>query len=213
MIKNIKTLIVLPVIIVFGSCLGLNMNISLRANGSGRIAMEYRIPSAAENLGRLDGNQNWQIIPVGRADWDRTVSRVNGVRLVSFSSRERQQEIITNVTLDFDNIEALLNLIDPTGTNVSYNGSLNIILNKKISSEINPDLLELVQQVSSGKTISISFSVSGAASRLTFTNGEGIEIPPPETAKIVQEGRKVSFTIDTGELFNLTDGLGLLFSW
>jgi len=210
---NKKLIFWLPFILIFSSCLGLSMDINMRSNGSGRIVMEYSVPSAMENIGRLDGNQNWPIIPVGRADWERTISNLDGIRLVSFSSRERQQEITTRVTLDFDNVEALLNLIDPTGTRVSYNGDLDIVLNKQIPSEINPDLLDLFRQVSAGKKVSISFTVAGSTSRLTVINGEGNPIAVPQAAQVIQEGRKVSFNIDTAEIFEQADGLGVRFSW
>ncbi|MDR2965469.1 MAG: hypothetical protein LBU88_06810 [Treponema sp.] len=214
--KGIKAIfyfgIIFIVFAMFSSCLGLNMDISMRSNGSGRIVMEYSVPAGAENIGRLDGNENWPIIPVGRADWQRTVSRINGVKLVSFSSRQRQQEVITKVTLDFDNPNALANLLDPSGTRVSYNGALNIILNREIPSEINPDLLDLLRQASSGKKVSISFTSAGVLSNLVITNGSGNEITAPKTVQIVPSGRKVLFSIDTAEIFDQADGLGLRFS-
>ena len=206
-----KCVIFLMLIIsIFSSCLGLSMDISMRGNGSGRVVMEYSIPAGAESIGRLDGNENWPIIPVGRADWQRTVSRIDGVRLASFSSRTRQQEVITKVALDFDSPDALVNLLDPSGTRASYStGALNIVLNKNIPSEINPDLLDLLRQVSSGKKISITFTAAGTVSNITVTNGEGNSITTPQTAQVVQEGRRVSFTIDTVEVFDQTEGLGI----
>ena len=205
-----SVIFLIPIISIFCSCLGLSMDISVRGNGSGRVVMEYSVPAGAESIGRLDGNENWPIIPVGRADWQRTVSRIEGVRLASFSSRTRQQEVITKVTLDFDNPEALISLLDPSGVNSSYkDGELTIILNKEIPSEINPDLLDLLRQVSSGKKISINFSSAGKSSNLTVTNGEGSPIAAPQSAQIVQEGRRVSFSIDTAEVFDQAEGLGI----
>ena len=39
------------------SCLGASADITIRSDGSGRIALEYRVSQMLESLGRLDGNE------------------------------------------------------------------------------------------------------------------------------------------------------------
>jgi hypothetical protein len=76
----------------------------MRSNGSGRITLEYRVSNMAEAIGALDGNERWPTIPVGRADWERTVERFPGLSLVSFSRREGNKDTVYNVRLDFVNL-------------------------------------------------------------------------------------------------------------
>jgi hypothetical protein len=177
--------------------------------------MEYRYSRMVETIGRLDGNEKWQVIPVGRADWDRTLARLPGMKLVSFSAREKENDIINNVTLEFKNAAALLAFLDASGRRASFNGTnqLHVILNEGPSSAINPDLMELMKQASSGYRFKISFSAEGN-STMTVSNGEGgALVPPPAGAGIVSSGKKVSLDIGTGELLSLKEGIGVSFSW
>ena len=65
--------------VVLNSCLGVSADITIKADGSGKIALEYRVSQALESLGKLDGNG--PAIPVGKADFERSVSRIPGLRL------------------------------------------------------------------------------------------------------------------------------------
>jgi hypothetical protein len=189
------------------------MDIQMRKDGSARLSMEYRISDMAEVIGKLDGNENWPIVPVGRADWERTTERISGADLVSFSSRQNQQDIVTNVTLNFDNTEAMLKFLDPAGRRASLGADrLELIFNEPVSVPINNNLLELVRQVTDGYTFTINFSTEGN-SNLTVTDGKGKEIPVPGNAQAVPSGKKVSLSIAIYEILTLTDGLGVRFNW
>lgn len=215
-IKNEKSLIffILITLILLNSCIGLSMDIQVRRNGSGKIDMEYRVSKMAEVIGRLDGNERWPIIPVGRADWERSIARIDGVKLASFSSRENAQDSVTKVTLDFDNIDALIKILGSTGTTSSSDSNtLNIIFNGNIPSEIDSDLLELFRQVSAGYNVAFGFTAVGSASTLIVTDGKGNEISAPARAKIVPSGRKVSLSMDTADILEFKDGLGVRVHW
>ena len=210
-------LIVLPFLFLLNSCIGLSMEIQMRRNGSGRLVMEYRVSRMAESLGRLDGNENWPIIPVGRADFQRTIARIPGMRLVSYSSSEGARDVVTNITLEYDNTDALLKFIDPSGTRASLSADnqstrLDIILNEPVSSDYDDDLFELVRQVSAGYGLSISFSAEGNCA-LSFTDGRGTAAQSPAAAQTVTSGRRTSLSIGIIDLLEITEGLGVSFSW
>jgi len=216
--KSGKLCIALLFIFLFlNSCVGLSMDIQMRRNGSGRLIMEYRVSRMAESLGRLDGNENWPIIPAGRADFERTLARIPGMRLVSFSSSEGAQDVITSITLEYDNTEALMKFIDPSGTRASVSienqsGRLNIILNEPVSSNYNEDLFELIRQVSAPYGLSISFSAERNCA-LSFTDGEGTAAQAPAAAQTVTSGRKTSVSIGITDLLEIREGLGVSFIW
>jgi len=213
-----KLLLAIPVLLALSSCLGLSADFQIRKNGSVKLAMEYRYPRTAENIGKLDGNERWQIIPAGRADWERTAARVEGMKLSSFSAVNDTRDIINKVTLDFTNTDALLKFLNPAanGKRASFNSvggsnTLSIIFTEP-SVEINADLLELMKQVSYGYKLKISFNTE-KESTITFTDGTGKPISPPETAEAVSKGKKTSFSIDTAELLQLKEGLGVELKW
>jgi len=214
---KIKSWIVLPIILLLNSCVGISMEIQMRRNGSGRLVLEYRVSRMAEALGRLDGNENWPIIPAGRADFERTVARIPGMRLVSFSSKDEERDVIFNATLEYDNTDALLKFLDPTGRRASIStegnaGRLNLILNESVSSQYDADLLTLARQVSAGYGVSIVFSADRNSS-LSFTDGEGRASSSPASAQTVTTGRKTSISIGLMDLLEIDEGLGVSFSW
>lgn len=194
--------------LILNSCLGFNMDIHLKRDGSGRIAMEYQIPSMLENLGQLDGNQNMPPIPLNRADFENTVSHIKGVKIISFNSSKRGQDNIIKVTLEFNNIEALAEII---GESASYSdNTLNIlILEDDELSKTDRDIIELMRYFSDDKKFSLNFTKDGANSTLSLTDGNGNTIPAPASVKIVPNGKNVSFDIDTMDLFEFYDGLGI----
>jgi hypothetical protein len=185
----------------------------MRKDGSGRISMEYRILTITENIGRLDGNEKWPIIPVGRSDWERSVQRIDGIKLTSYSSSTRANEVITRVTLEYKNGDALAKLLDPSGNKISYSMSrFNIILVEPFTAEFDPDLMVLMKQVSSGYKFSISFTTE-VNSVLTVIDGKHKEILAPSGCEIIFSGKKVSFSIDNAALFSLKDGIGISIIW
>jgi len=204
-------------VLILNSCLGITTDINMRKDGSGRIAMEYRISRMADTVGRLDGNEGQPIIPIGRNDWERTIARIPDIKLVSFSSKEKGQDTVVKATLEFNKIEALMKFLDPSGKYASIsreNGvnKLHIILHNVASSQLNPDLLELMKQVSNGYSFKINVNAA-KSSVISFTDGAGKEITPPQKAQVVSSGKKASLSIETAEILSSKDGLGVIIRW
>ena len=219
-LKNFTTefLLLAPVfLLTLNSCMGVSADIQMRADGSARVTLEYRISRMAETIGRLDGNESWPVVPVGRADWERTAARSDGMRLASFSGSETAQDVVNKVTLEFTNTQALVKFLDPSGKRAAggqENGlnKLRITFNEGVSSKIDPNLLYLMEQVCAGYRFSVSFSAQGN-STMALTDAAGRAVSPPEKAETVLSGRKVSLSIDTAEIISRTDGLTVNFSW
>jgi hypothetical protein len=205
-------------LILMNSCLGVEADISLHADGSGKIALEYRVSQMLESLGRLDGNEHWPSVPVGRADFERTVARIQGLRLVSFSSKEAPsvsgilggKDLVTKVSLEFKNSDALLAYWGSTGTRTSLiqrdgKSILRLALMDPFTDTIDSDLLSLLKEISAGYEISFSLSAPQNAT-LSFN-------PSITAARVVTQGKKVSFAVGMGDLLDLKDGLTVEISW
>ncbi|MDR0503082.1 MAG: hypothetical protein LBH16_07150 [Treponema sp.] len=217
MIKN-RFLFLLPLFLLgFNSCAGISADIQIRKDGSGKIVLEYRFSRMAEAIGKLDGNEKWHIIPAGRADMERTVARIDGMKLVSFSTKENKNDIINKVKLEFSNTQALVKFLDPSGKRAYFSreGSSNklaIIFNESVPAETDPQLLDLVRSVSEPYRCGVSFS-AWKNSEMSVTNGAGGIISAPKEARVVTTGKKVSFSAGTADLLEKKDGLGLIFTW
>jgi hypothetical protein len=216
--KKKPLLLLLPLFLfILNSCIGIQADIQMRRDGSGRITLEYRFSRMAESIGRLDGNESHPVIPAGRTDWERTAARITGMTLVSFSSREKAQDIVNKVTLEFKNTDALLKFLDPFGKRSSLsreNGlnKLHITLNEPLPPEVNPDLIDLMKQACAGYKFRISFSARGK-SAMAFTDGAGTAVNSPAQAEVVSSGKKVSLSIGMPEILSIADGLGVSIEW
>jgi len=215
--KNIILAFLAVVILLFNSCIGLSMDIQMNRNGSGRINLEYRLSNTLDSLGRLDGNESMPVIPVGRQDWERTVERIPGLSLVSFSRRQTEQDTIIRTVLDFSNTDALISLLTSTTdkpfiTHNSQGSSFNLIIFNEPDTKLNENLIQLTRTIFNDYHFSISFSAPGN-SGLTITDGKGNTIPAPASATTTMSGRRVSLSMGIFDILNLPQGLGVRFNW
>jgi len=216
-LKKIKALLLVIILLTMNSCVGISADITMRRDGSGRISLEYRFSRMAETLGRLDGNERWPIIPTGRADIERTLARIPGMRLVSFSVREDDRDIINHVELEFNNIETLLTFLDPSGRRASLNregGSnrLSVTIMDGTTAPIDTNLLDLMRELSVGYSFNLSFSADGN-STLTLLDGSGNAIQAPAGTRIVSSGSRVSIEMGTGAVLEQEHGLTVVLTW
>ena len=209
----VRLLVPLVALFALCSCFGVSADISVRGDGSGKLVLEYRVSRMAEALGRLDGNSRRQTVPVGRADFERSLSRLPGLRLVSFSSAEDAGgDTVNRAELEFKSIEALPAFFDAAGSRAAFvreNGTNRLsltLLDAPGAAALDPDLLTLVREVSAGYRLRLGLSAAGTASLATTPS-----VVP--AADIVARGKTVSFSIGTGELLGLSEGLQLEFVW
>jgi len=213
---------------LMNSCLGVAADISIRADGSGTIVLEYRVSQMLESLGRLDGNENWPAIPVGKADFERSLSRIPGLRLSSFSAKDVPhssggRDLLTKVTLEFKDTSALLAFLDSAGGHASLvqenrnaqaavqaamqtANVLRLVLLEPSADIANSDLLSLLRDVSAGYEMSVSVSAPKNAALSVIPSS----VPAARTAS---GGKKVSFAIDMKDLLELNQGLVLEIVW
>jgi hypothetical protein len=173
-----------------------------------------------ESLGRLDGNENWPAIPVGKADFERSLARIPGLRLSSFSAQDVRntsggRDLLTKAVLGFKDTAALLAFLDNSGNSASLvqenrNSQtvnvLRLVLMEPSNELVNDDLYSLMREVSAGYEFSITVSApKNAALSLTPSS-----IP---AARVVSGGKKVSFAMDMGNLLELNQGLALEIVW
>jgi hypothetical protein len=203
-------------VLLLNSCIGISSAITLSRDGSGTMQLIYRIPLSLESLGKLDGNEKWLTVPVGRADFERTLDRLPGMRMRSFSSKPEGKDLITRVGLEFDDIESLAGFLDATGQGVSLireQGAvrLSFILSGGTAGA-DPELLSLVSSLSAGYEMEFIFSAPEEAA-ITLYSGEGKPIDSFPGGDMTPRGKQVSFKVPMADLLSSRDGLGLEIRW
>ena len=207
---------VLLVLFLHTSCVGISMDITLNRDGSGTITLEYLVSQLLDSLGRLDGNERWNTIPVGRADLERTMDRLPGMKLLSFSSRDQGMNLATNAKMEFANLRALMAFLDAGGLRSSLQGDAargRILLTLSEGNGIKtPSLDKLIAEISVSYFVrmSMTFPTEG---RLNITDAKGINIPEIPESHIRTRGEQVSFDIPLYEILSSTGGINVEFSW
>jgi len=215
----IKFTLLIILLLSLNSCMGLSLNIQMNKDGSGRLSMNYRISKLINNLGALDGNESMPTIPVGKTDWERTIERITGAKLVSYSSADEKQDTVIKVVIDYQDEKALQALLDPYGKKSlidrqGQSGKLDLILiDKPVNTDIyDKEFLDMLRVFMDGYEFSISFSGPNN-STLTVTDGAGNTVQPHSKAKTVLSGKKISYSIGTMDLLEIKEGLGLKITW
>ena len=214
--KRITAALPLLFIFLLASCFGVDAEITLNANGTGTIALEYRVSQSLEALGRLDGNERWNTIPVGRADFERTLDRLPDMRLVSFSSRQDARDIIISARLEFSSIEGLLAFLDAGGRRSSFagnaaSGSLVFTLSGGAGVD-NPELARLLAAVSEGYTVRLGMSFPGEGS-LAVSDNQGRPLTAIPGSEVQGSGRRVFGSFPLYEILSAAGGMNLEFRW
>ena len=213
-----KLSFLLFVIFLFTSCLGVNADIVLNRNGSGTITLQYQISQSLDALGRLDGNERWNTIPVGRADFQRTLDRLPGMRLLSFSSREDEKNINITVKMEFANIQTLLDFMDAGGRRSSFygdarSGTISLTLNEGRNASGAPSAFpidDLLAEVFESYSIRIGMTFPDEGS-LAVTDAQGRALNPGR--ELQARGRRVFGSFSVFEILSSAEGINLVFSW
>jgi hypothetical protein len=202
--------------VVFSSCFGFNAKIRINKNGEARLDLEYRINENLDSLGKLDGNEKWETIPSGKADIERSLSRMPGAELKSFSSKKDKNNVVNKIRLNFNSIEALASFMDAAGQGAAYsaeNGSRRLLFTLAGGeNKTDPQLQSLLDQVFAPYTGEFSVDFPNTA-ELRVLDKRGIPLTLSGGVKIREKGRTVSFSIPMAELLAVQEGLVLEFSW
>jgi hypothetical protein len=192
------------------SCLGSEAEIVLKADGTGTLNLVYRVSRHFQNIGALDGNTRWPSVPVDRADFDRSIARLNAgrpdaVKLLSFSAKEEGADMIYRAAAGFSRLEDILPLLDYGGEGAALvrGEKQSLILNFTPDSEsgrepIDPELLVLAEEALRGYNISV---------RLTAPFPVELRVQGGGDLQIDQEGGKAGFSIALYQLITQNDPL------
>jgi hypothetical protein len=180
--------------------------------------LEYRLSRDLEALGKLDGNENWPIVPVGKADLGRSVARIEGLSLRSFSEKTSDADLIYQAQLDFANLEALARFLDSAGQRASLvrDGAENrLVLSFNHSAgsvEVDEKLLELLASSFEGYALVFGITLPQAPKlRVVNRNGAPLESPPAGTALL--QGNRVGFSAPMADLLSATEPSLLEITW
>ncbi len=189
--------------VLFVSCVGMDADIEIKENGSGTIKLGYRISRLVESMGKLDGNERWLPLPVGRADLERTVARVTGLSLSSFSSKQDETDVNIQTELEFTNLQALGAFLDASGrtSSISRTNGKSVLAMRFADGggQLDPELKRLVDEVFKGYQVTIRVRTP---SDPTFSGSGTAAAPSIGTADINAATRTATYSASIAELLS-----------
>lgn len=212
--KKAAAIFSLLIVLLLNSCFGANIDITLNQNGSGLIVLDYQIAKSLDSLGKLDGNENWNTIPVGKADFERTIERLPDIKLLSFNSKENEKNIVIESKMEFLSFQGLLAFLDASGRHTNFSGDisrgrLNMTLSES-GNITNPGLEKLIMDIFESYAVKISMSFPGEGS-LAVRDQKGT---PLQAGKdIIASGKKVSCTFPLAVILASAGGISVEFNW
>jgi len=105
--KTAILLLSLGIIFLFTSCIGIEGEINVNADGSGSLSMSYRISKLIAHLGQLEENGQFTPLPVNQEDFARTIESSRGIELTGFQESENEQDVLITADLSFESINSL----------------------------------------------------------------------------------------------------------
>jgi len=201
---------------ILSSCLGVSVDIAFDQKGSGDVTVEYQISKTLDALGRLDGNERWNTIPVGKADFERTIDRLPGMKLTSFSSKEDKNDLIIKAKMEFDNLNSLMSFLDASGLRSSFSGDAHsgrvFFTLSEARAKSNSALEELIAGISETYSVKISMSFPNNGN-VKITNGRGVSLADIPGSVINPSGKKVSFSLPLYAVLSAGEGINVEFQW
>ncbi|MDR0410731.1 MAG: hypothetical protein LBH75_01995 [Treponema sp.] len=182
-----KLLLFAVVVLCLNGCVSVNADIAMKSDGSGVLTLEYRILESLYRLGELDGNEMRPPIPVSKMDFERSVNRIDGLRLISFSAKteagrapqDENAQVVVAVKLKFSTLDALIRFLSGTGQRVVYsqeNGNNKLLMVLWGEWEIDPDLNSLAVAVLEGYHFSLRFSIPKGTAQFRLISTDGVKL-------------------------------------
>jgi hypothetical protein len=95
-------------LLLLTSCIGIDSRLTLQDDGSGTLALTYRVSQLVADLGLSSTGGTVIPLPLSRTDFDRAVEGSKGkVRVARFDRSENEKDITISVQLAFDSFDAL----------------------------------------------------------------------------------------------------------
>jgi hypothetical protein len=163
-------------------------------------------------MGKTDGNENNLPLPVGKEDLERTIERIPGLSLVSFSQRQDDKDLIISFEMAFATPEALAAFMDDDNLQMKMDMKKKTFrLHLPAGDGGEESFKEMITSAFLGYDFSFSMAVPGQAKTVWLDeNGKSIQ-KYPGTCSV--RNSTVEYTAPMGDLVFLEAPLTLEISW
>ncbi|MCL1814918.1 MAG: hypothetical protein FWG27_03730 [Treponema sp.] len=200
--------------VLLTSCIGVSSQIKLNSDGSGTMVLEYRISLELDDFGRLDENEMHLPVPTAREDIERSIVRVPGLSLVSFTLGQDGKDMVYRAEIAFASPEALETFLggEDQQFKIDFPGRrITLLISRGEDKETDDSFRDLFAGALEGYVFSFSFVVPGMA-KISWFDGNGRttqQFPGTCSAK----DAKADYTVSMKDILYLNAPLTLEISW
>ena len=168
----IRNIFLAGISFIFLSCLSIESKMTLAADGSGTLALEYTVSSLAQDWESRDPGTSPLPLPVNEADFRRGISQTAGLGLVSYSRRTAADSVVITAVVSFRSLEALNSFVSRQDTHFSLRqeGGRNVfeqILTRGTSEDMGEQTRGFIEAFFSPYALSFTLTAPAAVSRST----------------------------------------------
>jgi hypothetical protein len=200
-IKHTGFLVVALVIFSFSSCVGIDAEARMDADGSVELTLRYEVSIAVDQIGKLGANEKYLPLAVGQEDMLLAVSRAGG-ELLSWNRNDGTDRFAIDARMSFPDTQAFAAFLDPAGQAVSFSDvEGNRTLTMQLSAGRPPaddELTRFIETVFSDYRTSIRFVLPG---------------PPTTATNLLVEGTTASFAMPSPEIYTSSAPVLLVLEW
>ena len=192
--------------IMLSSCVGVDSHLTIHQDGSGTLALIYRVSQLVVNLGNPVDGKGVIPLPLAKGDFEKSVAGSQGaVRLTAFDRSEDQKDVTIRVELAFDSLDALakLDAFQDAQIRFSSNGaghSFSQLIAKAPREPITEDSLRMVDAFFGDYDLAFA-----------------IEAPQPVKSNTLgtlsQDGRVLTYKTSVKDLVRTKDDVVLSMTW
>ncbi len=197
--KRKRLLLPLLLVLSLSSCLGSQSQFSLNRDGSGTLRLDYRISQFMREDRSLP-------LPLSRQDFQRIVEAAPGLKLLSLSQKEDENDVHISAALSFDKPDSLNALWDPERIGLAYGEEggrhvlRQLLYRGRQAEEVSPDSLKMIETFFQGYELSYQFNAPAP-------------IQSASVGELSQDRRSLSYKTTIPDLLKQQDKVLLEIAW
>ncbi len=200
-IKHANLVLVILIVVSFSSCVGIDAEARIDADGSVELSMRYEVSIAVDRIGKLGANERYLPLPVGQDDMLLAVSRTGG-ELLSWNRDEGNDRFTIDARIRFPDTAAFAAFLDPSGQAVSFSETEGV---RRLTIQLSDGRVPADAELS--QFIEVVFT--------DFRTAINFVLPrtPITATNLVVEGSHASFSMPSSQLYTSPIPVLITLSW
>ena len=142
------------------SCVGIESEVRFNSNLSGTLTLTYRISQLVKDLDTTNESKMILPLPVSEQEFKRTAEAIEGLKLVSVTQKEDEENITIQAKMEFSRIEALQQIGNGSPLDVTLRVQVGtttfrqVLATAQETRDISPESMAMIETLFKGYELS-----------------------------------------------------------